>query len=168
MMSVSDPFGECSSHMFLGLTNQFFPVHKITKDDLIDLRDAVSKERDPFPFMACFGFIPTKKTLNLVLERAVEVVDENDSEEDFYYMDFNTTHTIVVSRMPWFRGGVGTALFWLAIYYIFTPILFCFVTKDTQVCPDIYGSTKAATDSVIGCLYFATVTLTTVSLQLIH
>jgi hypothetical protein len=154
--------------MSLALTNHFIPVHKITKDDLIDLRDDVKKERDLFPFMACFGFIQPKKTLGLVLERAVEVVEENDSEEDFYYMDFNTTHTIVVSRMPWFRGGVGTALFWLAIYYIFTPILFCFVTKDTQVCPDIYGSTTAVTDSVIGCLYFATVTLTTVSFHLNH
>lgn len=107
------------------------------------------------------GFRDETEQLLEILELAVAIVKaRNDADDDYlYYMDFNTTYTKVVEKWFVFRSGVATACFWLLLYYLFTPILFCYIVKDDGICPNL--STDPL-EAWVGSFYFASVTLSTV------
>jgi len=138
-------------------------VYRISSEDLKALKKetaAIVDAKGPISaFNACIGFRDTSVQMLMVLEKAEEVVQENDVEDWFYYQDFNTTYTKVIPKYPWMRSGGGVTLFWLVLYYAFTPLLFCSI-KDANICPDPFGDPLG---SWLTTSYYASTTLSTVS-----
>lgn len=101
-----------------------------------------------------------------LLDRAKEVVEgyqlasKTDSEECFYYQDFSFYYTKVVSRYPWMRPGLHHSFFLVLAYYMFAPLWFCVISRDTDICATQEG--RGPFTGWVSALYFASTTLSTV------
>ena len=144
-------------------------VSRIDIADLIEFRDETKRlraaqENSPIcKIRKLFGFRNQAEQLCVVFDRAVKLVQEEQSEIDdwFHYMDFNMYYTELESPWPWMRNGATVACMWLIIFYFSTPILFCSILKDEGVCPQDVGG--RAYSGWMSALYFASTTLSTVS-----
>jgi len=139
---------------------------KIRLRDLKELRNVVEEEghRAPKFWVDCckmLGFPSELEQLLLCLDRAIEVVQEQDGFDGngwFYYQDFTVYYTRIESRWPWLRNSTVFSALSMLCFYLFTPIFFCFIVRDRNVCP-ISGSNYYEWET---SLYFASVTLSTV------
>jgi hypothetical protein len=144
------------------------PKSKIPGRCLIAFRDDVQTEVDNrlqaqghvSRFLRTLGFLDETVTMLQVLDRAVDHFNST-GDDFFYYQDFNYYNTYLVSRWPWMRNSVFVSCFTMFFFYLFTPIWFCHIVPDEQVCPSdpdgnrpYYGWLTA--------LYFASTTMSTV------
>ncbi|EJK72242.1 hypothetical protein THAOC_06240, partial [Thalassiosira oceanica] len=110
--------------------------------------------------LAWLGFQCQSKVLLQVLNRAVDVIDENDVDHAdlFHFNDFTFYNLEQVSRYPWMRSaGVFSVLATLA-FYLFSPLLWCAVMDDPNVCP----VNEDGPSGWLASLYFASATMSTV------
>ena len=87
-----------------------------------------------------------------------------DEKEWFYYKDFAFYSLKVESNYPWMRNATYTALLITFAFYFFTPILWCSILNDENICPRYdYTTGLAKKDSGwLSALFFASATMSTV------
>ncbi|KAL7452366.1 hypothetical protein ACHAWC_004089, partial [Mediolabrus comicus] len=88
------------------------------------------------------------------------IINMNNEEklEWFYYKDFAFYNLRVESKYPWVRNaGVFSVLVTLA-FLLFTPILWCVILHDENICPSHQGTAYGWLTS----LFFASATMSTV------
>jgi len=144
------------------------PKSMIPHSSIKKMRDDAQEEVDALmeansnirKFLTYLGFLDEKFTMLEVLNRAVERIDETE-DDFFHYQDFSYYHTHLVSKWPWMRNYRTVAVFIMFFFYLFTPIWFCHIVPDQDVCPSdpdgirpYYGWLTA--------LYFASTTMSTV------
>lgn len=136
---------------------------KIPLQDLLDLREQARNDienksvRGLYALAHAIGFYDESQMFLEVLDRAIERVTKELKADYFYYQDFSFYFIHVISRWPWFRSSFMTYVIWMMGYYVLTPVFFCVIAKDDQVCPRdrTYGGWLTG-------LYFASATLSTV------
>ena len=149
-------------------------VSRIHHDDLIQYRRYIENElelktHDPIHvWKQYFGFRSQSKQMLEVVGRALEVLEENESDEWFYYMDFSHYHTVVESKWPWMRSGLMIAFSYMLFFYLFTPVLFCYILRDKNICPDDTEGRNRSYVGWVSALYFASTTLSTVGYGDLH
>lgn len=111
-------------------------------------------------FKKLFGFVDKKEQLYLMCRLAEKVSKKNTVTDWFFYQDFNANYTKVVSTYPWQRNGLRVALTSMLLYYILTPVFFCYISRDDEICVDLDDNPL---DAWIGSFYFASVNLSGVS-----
>ena len=97
-----------------------------------------------------------------VLDRAVELVETTQAESSamtFQYMAFLAYYTKTVSLWPWKRNGVALGFAYVLMFYLFTPIFFCYIMDDHNICP---GRSHERFSGWMGAFFFASATLSTV------
>ena len=109
-------------------------------------------------FFHYLGFLDETATMLEVLNRGVERVDDTD-DDFFHYQDFSFYNTRLVSRWPWMRRPTFVSAMIMLLFYIFTPVWFCHIVPDRDVCPD---DTGLAYGGWLTALYFASTTMSTV------
>ena len=143
---------------------QGYDTARLSTKDLQDYRERVAMEVEQKRglcnvwFLKAVGIIADADCLLKVLDRAVEVMEGSDLDESwFHYVDFNNFNTRVVSRWPWLRTELRVAALVIFCYYFFTPILFCNMMGQSNICEggSVYSGWMSA-------LYFASTTLSTV------
>ena len=77
----------------------------------------------------------------------------------FYYKEFNFDHVHTVSRYPFLQNELCVAFMVVFLYYLFTPILFCNMMAESNICGGLDGDTYRGW---VSALYFASTTLSTV------
>ena len=144
---------------------QGYDTARISEDDLKEYRDRVAAEADEFRgicnirILKRIGVYADVDCLLQILDRAVNVMKDSDIDDSwFFYTDFSAYHTQVVSRWPWMRTSLRQAMLVLFAFYFFTPILFCNVMDQSNICTD-NGSRYSG---LVSALYFASTTLSTV------
>jgi hypothetical protein len=143
--------------------------NKIHRNDLVQLRDNMQRKVDENGFysvsrwlLAYIGFRNTNVTLLNVYNRAIEKVDEIEGDGWLYYKDFNFYDTKLESKWPWMRFKAFAAFLIIGGFYTFTPILFCSIIGDKQVCPDDPTGQNRWYYGWLTAIYFASVTMSTV------
>mmetsp|Transcript_17013 Transcript_17013/g.34923 ORF Transcript_17013/g.34923 Transcript_17013/m.34923 type:complete len:522 (-) Transcript_17013:47-1612(-) len=147
-------------------------LNKIKSTDMIKLREELTKEITkgrilPGPvrrFTEFFGFRDELRTANLLVDRAerrVEAMAEQHAdfrlsflEGWFYYRDFAFYHTVTEATLPWTRNELSVALTKTLLFFLGTPIFFCYISPDENICP--------AEQGWLNSLYFASKTMSTV------
>ncbi|CAB9520590.1 Two pore potassium channel [Seminavis robusta] len=136
--------------------------------DLLEYREQVredhnkQKNRWVFSILRSCRFRDQTEQLLKVLDRAVELVEITQAKtniREFHYMDFIAYYTMAESRWPWMRHGSSVALIYVILFYLFTPIFFCYIVKDQYICPPDHGHHFA---KWVGAFYFASASLSTV------
>lgn len=107
--------------------------------DLYRYRDAIQSACETKPdiyhrTMHAIGFADETQRLLNVLNRAIDVVTQYRMEW-FYYQDFNYYYTVTESKYPWFRSKQHKACLIVLFYYFITPILFCHIIPENNICP---------------------------------
>ena len=82
-----------------------------------------------------------------------------DDEEWFYYKDFAFYSLKVESEYPWIRSHVLYSILVTFSFYLMSPILWCEILRDDNVCP---ASDDGLHNDWLSPLYFASVTMSTV------
>jgi hypothetical protein len=82
-----------------------------------------------------------------------------DDEEWFYYKDFAFYSLKEESYYPWMRKPVLFSILVTLSFYIMSPILWCAILKDENICP---ASEDGSHNDWSSALYFASVTMSTV------
>lgn len=103
------------------------------------------------------GFPSEFEQLVRCFDKAIEVVHNHDGFDEngwFYYQDFTVYYTRIESRWPWIRNATIFSVLSMLCFYLFTPIFFCVIVRDRNVCP--------LDTSWVTSLYFASATLSTV------
>lgn len=147
------------------------PNSMISESRLIALREEVQAEVEARKqadshirkFFTCF--LDEKDTMLQLLNRAVERV--NDTDEDFFhYQDFSFYNTRIVSRWPWMRNPTTVAISVMFFFYLFTPVWFCHIVPDEDVCPSDPDVDRPGGPRIyygwLTALYFASTTMSTV------
>jgi hypothetical protein len=109
-------------------------------------------------FLNYLGFLDEMATMLEVLNRGVQRVDDTD-DDFFHYQDFSFYHTRLVSRWPWMRNPTAVSAMIMLLFYTFTPVWFCNIVPDRDVCPDDTGLSYGGW---LTALYFASTTMSTV------
>jgi hypothetical protein len=109
-------------------------------------------------FLNYLGFLDEMATMLEVLNRGVQRVDDTD-DDFFHYQDFSFYHTRLVSRWPWMRNPTAVSAMIMLLFYTFTPVWFCHIVPDRDVCPDDTGLSYGGW---LTALYFASTTMSTV------
>ena len=78
-------------------------------------------------------------------------------EEWFYYKDFAFYHLKLESKYPWIRNSIIFATMITFAFYICTPILWCVILQDPNICPSGNGY-----HGWLSSLFFASATMATV------
>ena len=138
---------------------------RISRQDVVDYRDRVVEHElkaglginNSHFFHHILGIKSDVQCLAKILERAVDNLhnDEIDTDGWLYYKDFSFDHTRVVSRWPVVRHPLGIASLVVFLYYLATPILFCFIMPSSNIC-------DTGRDGYMGwvnALYFASTTV---------
>jgi len=107
-------------------------------------------------FKKFFGFVDQKEQLFLMCKLAMKISKQNTVTDWFFYQDFNANYTKAVSSWPWMRNGLRVALTSMLLYYIMTPIFFCYISRDDEICVDLDNN---PVDAWIGSFYFASINL---------
>jgi len=149
------------------------PNFMIPESRLIALRDGVQDQVDARKqadshmrkFFTYLGFLDEQSTMLEILNRAVERVD--DTDDDFiHYQDFSFYNTRLISRWPWMRYPTSVAVCIMLLFYLFTPVWFCHILPDENVCPsDPDTDREGGPRSYYGwltSLYFASTSMSTV------
>jgi hypothetical protein len=138
---------------------------RVHLDDLIRFRDELREEvQSPrsqvASFFEIFGFPNESEMLLSVLEKGVERVTSEIKHNYFYYQDFSFYYTRIISWWPWLRSPFAKYLLSVLAYYFFTPVFFCWIVDDENVCPNIPERGPYA--GWLTAMYFASATLSTV------
>mmetsp|Transcript_206 Transcript_206/g.348 ORF Transcript_206/g.348 Transcript_206/m.348 type:complete len:1383 (+) Transcript_206:113-4261(+) len=83
---------------------------------------------------------------------------DDEKLEWFYYKDFAFYNLKVESKYPWVRNAGLFSLFVTMMFLLFTPILWCVILRDENICPSNQGSYNGWLTS----LFFASATMSTV------
>lgn len=135
--------------------NNDIPLSEIKK-----FRDAVALEKDGNRFLTSLGFRDKKKTLLAVLDKAINVSDEQKALK-FHYKDFNFYYTILEPSIPILRSKLATSLLAILLFYVMTPIVFC--SLDIRgICPVSGTDGKHDYHGIMSAVYFASTTMSTV------
>jgi len=137
-------------------------TNKLAREDLVAIRDGVAatviqelwKQWLKQRLYKSLGMKTTKQYMLEVLDRAIQHVD--DTQDWFYYVDFGFYHTQHVNKFPWMRNHSANAVLVVILFFFCTPILFCHILRDTNVC-----GTSDGIDWIQG-FYFGSVTISTV------
>lgn len=142
--------------------------NKLHRDVLVKMRDEVKEKVDSTDIdtltrklFTYLGFRDRDATLLQVFDRAIERVDEIQGEW-LHYSDFNFYDTRLESRWPWMRSGAVGAALVIFGFFLFTPILFCGIIKDSQVCPEDPTGRDRPYYGWLTAVYFASTTMSTV------
>ena len=140
-------------------------IARISLEDLKAYRDRVAQEceqgkgLDNWTVLKALGFLCDVDCLLIILDRALEITEESEGHTWFYYRDFNFDHVHTVTRFPLLRSEFRMACLIVFLYYLFTPILFCNMMDESNICGGIDGDTYRGW---VSALYFASTTLSTV------
>jgi hypothetical protein len=130
---------------------------KISKQDLVSLRDKytdkkVTQRGKFYPWiLSVFGMKTFDHSMLVLLEKAV--IHTSNLDDWFYYVEYSFYHTVVVSKFPWMRNESANAAFVVLLFFVCTPIYFCYILDDKNICR---GS--GSMSWLNGC-YMASVTL---------
>lgn len=86
------------------------------------------------------------------------MIDSDIDNNWFYYQDFSFENTRIISRWPFMRSSLRKALCILALFYICTPIVFCNIMDQSEICT----ATGSLGSGWMSALYFASTTISTV------
>lgn len=111
-------------------------------------------------FKGFFGFVDKKEQLYNMCKLAKKISKKNTVTPWFFYQDFNANYTRVVPTYPFLRNGLRVAVTSMLLYYIMTPVFFCYISRDDEICVDLDNN---PVDAWIGSLYFASINLSGVS-----
>jgi len=143
-------------------------ISRIGYEDLLEYKDSIleklDREKRAFTYQLMynrigfrFGFRSHTAQLLQIIDKALSIgIIEQDAileQQHFYYMDFCEYHTTVEKEWALFRGGATIAFYSIIMFYVLTPLLFCVILEDTDVC--VPGEELASS------LYFASITLST-------
>ena len=140
---------------------------RIDLEYLVNLRNEIKLEVEAQKSNPCLllkealGFHNESKLLLEILNRGVERVTNEYKDNWFYYQDFSFYNTRIESRWPWIRNPLVASAFYIGIYYLLTPIFFCAIIDDENVCPN--GSDPY--DGWMTAIYFASTTMSTVGVS---
>ena len=145
------------------------PTSKIPLSSLVALRDEVQSQVDARPaaespfrkFLQFMGFRDDVTTMLTVLNRGIEDVTKVDSEW-FHYQDFSFYDMVRESKWPWMRNPLSVVTVVIFFLYLFTPILFCLIAYDKNICPADPSGKNRSYYGWMTSLYFASVTMSTV------
>lgn len=151
-----------------------YALTKIKLSDLVAYRNDVEEESHKPRAWAdavgkLFGFRSQCEQLLHCLDRAIDIVKRQEGGDMgwFYFMDFHIYYTRMESRWPWMRSQATISFLAIFVFYLFSPIFFCFIVRDRGVCP----ADPTGTRSYYGwmsTLYFASTTLSTVGYGDLH
>lgn len=112
---------------------------KISRQDLMSLRDTYAEKvaeqlQNPWlPWVpSAFGVQTFELNMLELLEKAV--IHTMDMNDWFYYVEYSFYHTVVVSKFPWMRNESANAVFVVALFFLCTPIFFCVILGDENIC----------------------------------
>ncbi|KAL7526364.1 hypothetical protein ACHAXR_002992, partial [Thalassiosira sp. AJA248-18] len=169
--SIGDSFPPCL------LREDIIQIRNAIRFELED-RSQFQRVRDGFK--SRLGFRCHSKLILNALNRAVDLIDESshakaqerrrsgldpsdietgDTEADaewFYYNDFAFYNLKEESDYPWMRNAGVFAFMVTFLFYIFTPILWCTVLRDPNICPE------EGYQGWLSSLFFASATMSTV------
>uniref|UniRef100_A0A6S8HY86 Potassium channel domain-containing protein n=1 Tax=Amphora coffeiformis TaxID=265554 RepID=A0A6S8HY86_9STRA len=140
---------------------------RISAEHLIEYRDRVVQERENrqsgilYDICTAVGLYNDLDCLVIILDRAVQVTQEAGYHH-LYYSDFNFDHVRVVTRFPMFRNEFRTACLIVFLFYLFTPILFCNMMDESNICGGTDFSENKDYVGWVSALYFASTTMSTV------
>jgi Ion channel len=149
-----------------------YKISTIRMKDLKDLRDKAIEELQSEKssimapirsLLSSMGFRDEKEQLASLLSRAYDVVSIRQHNEKgwFYYQDFHIYYLKVESRWPWMRSSSATSILIIISFYILSPIFFCYVVQDSDVCPEDPEGYRSYY-GWLSSMYFASITLSTV------
>jgi hypothetical protein len=138
---------------------------RVFLDDLRQFRDELREEveRDQNPVSSLLHWVgfPDESTMLLrVVDKGIERVTSYLEQEFLFFQDFSFYYTRLISRSPWLRSPLQKYVLTVLAFYIFAPVLFCWIVDDEDVCPDVPG--KGPYAGWLTATYFASVTLSTV------
>ena len=142
-------------------------VARVARAQVVEYRDQIVKERDAQHTTVLWtilhrhvGILSDVECLAQICERAVEVLQDGRLEW-LYYQDFNIDHSQTVSRYPILRNNLRKACLIVFLYYLFTPILFCNIMDESNICGGMEGD-ESKYRGWVSALYFASTTISTV------
>ena len=140
-------------------------VARISVDELRAYRERVAAQVeqgmgwDNIRLLKSIGWLCDVDCLLMIVDRALEVTEEEEGQVWFYYRHFNWDHVHTVPRLAVMRSELGVACLIVFLYYLFTPILFCNMMKESNICGGLDGDTYRGW---VSALYFASTTMSTV------
>lgn len=150
--------------------NHYPGLSKIRLADLIAFRDQVQEEVENSQLqhawesvLKLLGFRSQSEQLLTCLDKAIDIVRRQEEGDVgwFHFMDFHIYYTINESRWPWMRSPAAISFTSIIVFYLFSPIFFCYVVRDKGVCPSDPSGTRPY-HGWMSTLYFASTTLSTV------
>lgn len=130
--------------------------NRVRRQDLVAYRERVANEmacerrHDAHTFSSLclaalnrIGVKTTNQCLLEVLDRCIVHIDAID-DDWFHYVEFGFFYTRVVSQWPWMRNQSVNAFMVVAVFFLCTPILFCYVLEDENVCTGVFGKIRMA------------------------
>ena len=111
--------------------------------------------------LAWLGFPCGSKVLLRVLNRAVDAAggEDGDRADLFDFNDFVFYNLEPVSRYPWMRSAGAFSVLATLAFYLFSPLLWCAVMDDPNVCPMGEDWDGSAGSGWMSSLYFASATM---------
>ena len=139
---------------------------RIPLENLVELRDQVKKEVDAqgsSSLLESLGFPNESKMLLQVLDRGVQRVQTEVKSDFFYFQDFSFYFTQLISYWPFLNNSLYLYVLILIAYYIMTPVFFCYIVDDENICPsdEKYGGWLSAmyflrfVDSSVSCWLYS-------------
>jgi hypothetical protein len=123
----------------IALRRGYDSPNKIAREDLESLRKLFVEQECFNPLLrwwqTLLGYKTTHQYIMEALDRALHHVDQN-MEDWFHYQEWICFHTKVVSKWPWMRKESANAFLVVLLFYTATPILFCEVLGDKNICGD--------------------------------
>ena len=144
---------------------QGYDKAEITFDDLQAFRDEVDEQVQAMHplfrgIMDAVGVHLHQVCLLNLLNRAIASMETHLFQQDwFHYKEFSYFHTVVQSPWPWWRTQLRQALLITLCYYLLTPLLFCNLLKNHNICQRKEGTWYSGW---LSSLYFASTTVSTV------
>jgi hypothetical protein len=132
------------------------------RDDLAERVDNSGLNTPARRVIAFLGFRNTDVALLKMYNRAIEMIDELDRDDGLSFKDFAFYDTKLESRWPWMRNKSLAAFLIIGSFYILTPVLFCAVINDLQVCPVDPTEHNRWYYGWLTSIYFASTTMATV------
>lgn len=137
--------------------------NRVQREDLVSIRERVAGERvrEQRNFFLCYGhqmlgMKTTNQFLMETLDRAILHIDAID-DDWFHFVEFGFFYTKTVSKWPWMRNQSTNAFLVVILFFLCTPLLFCYALDDKSICEG-----ESTTFGWLQGLYFGSVTLSTV------
>ncbi|CAB9524612.1 expressed unknown protein [Seminavis robusta] len=147
----------------IALRNNCDNPKDVRKEDLLLLRKLFDsqvigqQQRNPLLRWreTWLGIKTTEKYLLEAVDRALHHVEE--TQDCLHFTEWIALYSKEVHKWPWMRNESANAFLVVVAFFILTPILFCQVMRDRNIC----GDPSSGISWLNGC-YMASVTLSTV------